>query len=215
MHTVRKRTPRRIIRDMPGVDSPVPKYAARLSAGLLVWYEEPPDAPSRIMATRPWQAVTSPFQVVERGLAHAVDGYTVSYGLQNPVYGWFAYDVYVTRVDPATLTMRTLKLTSSPTDGWSDVCRDLVVWGGPTRIPGGSGDAIVGAFVDWSGETPVAQEFVIENPGRYADQPAVTYDATTGRYLVVWGTQAIDDYNDNTIMGAWVTPPAGAASAAD
>ena len=167
------------------------------------------------MATRPWQSTTAPIPIAERGFLHHVDGWTVSYGLLNPAYGWFGYDIYVTKVEPTTLTLRTLKLTSARTSGESDLCRDLVVWAGWTRVPGGSGHEIVGEFIDWSGETPVAQEFVIDRSGRYANQPAVTYDALSGRYLVVWETQAIDDSSDNKIMGAWVTPPVGAAPAAD
>jgi len=215
----RKRTVRRLIRPVPGVASASLKDSARLSDDLLVWHDEPPASSGRIMATLPatlpWHGVTPPFLVVERGFMHAVDGWTVTYALLNLDYGLMAYDVYVARVDPATLALRTLKLTSAGTSGESDVCRDLVVWAGWTRTPGGSGHEIVGEFIDWSGDTPVAHEFVIDRSGRYAGVPAVTYDALTGRYLVVWTTQAIDDYNDNKIMGAWVTPPASDATEAD
>jgi hypothetical protein len=210
-----KRTPRRIVRAMPGVSSPGDKFAATLSDRLLVWYEEPQDGRGKVMATRPWQTLTPPFAIAEGGFAHRVDGWTVTYGLRNPAYGWFGYDVYAASVDPETLSLRTLRLTDTTTGGWSDVSGGLVVWGEHTRVPSGSGDAIVGAFVDWSAETPVAHEFVVDDAGRYADQPAVAYDAVSGRYLVVWTTQAIGDSSDNKVMGAWITPSAGAASAAN
>jgi hypothetical protein len=203
-----KRRPHRVVREIAGAGSPGIKWSPRLDDDLLFYGDEPPEGESRLMAAFPWQTVVDPFPVAEGSRAHAASGWTVSYGRWNPDYGWFAGDVYAARIDPVTLAVTTLKLTSTKADIWSDTARDLVVWLMPTKVPGGSGHALMGAFVDWSANPPIAHEFVIADAGVYVGQPAVDYDEASNRYLVIWPTQAIDDYNDNGLRGAWITLPA-------
>lgn len=192
----------------PFVSSTSRKGIPRLSDTLLVWWEEPQGGGSRIMAAVPSGASWQPLTIAAKGINPSVDATTVVYNDRNAAYGMFMGAIVAAKVDVATRAVKTLQLSSGGATWDSDVAGDLAVWSAPTRVPGGSGNDIVGAFIDWSAEPATAHEFVVANAVDYASDPAVTYDAVSGRYLVVWATQAIGDSTDNRILGAWVTAPA-------
>jgi hypothetical protein len=198
----------------PFVSSASLKSTPRLSDSLLAWWDGSGTSGSRIMAAVPSGTSWQPLTVAAKGISPAVDAATVVYNDRNAAYGMFMGAIVAAKVDVVTLAVRTLQLSSSGARWDCDVAGDLAVWSGPTKVPGGSGYDIVGAFMDWS-EPATAHEFVVADAVDYANDPAVTYDAASGRYLVVWATQAIEDPSDNRILGAWVTAPAswGAARA--